>query len=101
MPLSPVGLPGGGGQGLWSEAPGLYLCRRGQALRLYDPAAGRVFLTHREAAARRKEAEARRAAEARAAEEAEARQAAEARIAELEALLSAGGVPAPPEKRRP
>ena len=56
-------------------------------MRLYDPAAGRVFLTHREAAARRKEAEARRAAEAR--------------IAELEALLSAGGVQAPPEKRRP
>ena len=95
VPLSPVGVPGGGGQGMWSEALGLYLCRRGQALRVYDPATGRVFLTHREeAAARRKEIAARR-------KEAEARQAAEARIAELEALLSAGGVPAPREKRRP
>ena len=44
-----------------------------------------------EAAARREEAAARR-------EEAAARRAAEARVAELEALLSTGGVPVPPVK---
>ena len=113
-PMAPERV-GDGMEGVWSETVGLYLCRRGQALRLYDPVAGRVLLTHREeAAAHRKEAEAhRKEAEARQQEaaarrkeaearqqEAAARRAAEARVAELEALLSSGGIPVPPEKRR-
>ena len=112
-PMSPERVGDGMEKGVWSEALRLYLCRRGQALRLYDPATRRVFLTHREeAAARRKEAEARRKetearrkeTEARRKEtearrkEAAARRAAEARIAELEALLSSRGIPLPPEK---
>ena len=93
-PMAPERV-GDGMEGVWSETLGLYLCRRGQALRLYDPATGRVFLTHREeAAARQREAAARQ-------QEAAARRAAEARVAELEALLSSGGIPVPPEKRRP
>jgi len=86
-PLAPVRLADGR-EGVWSEVLGLHLYRRGQALRLHDPVAGRDLLTHRE------EAAARRAAEAHAAEEASTRRAAEARIAELEARLSSGGVPA-------
>ena len=97
-----------GALGVWSEALGLYLCRRGRALRLHDPVAGRDLRTHREEAAARRTAEARlaeeeaarRTAEARLAEEAAARRATEARVAELEALLSTGGVPVPPEKGR-
>ena len=72
-PLAPVRLADGR-EGVWSEVLGLHLYRRGQALRLHDPVAGRDLLTHREEAA--------------------ARRAAEARIAELEARLSSGGVPA-------
>ena len=103
-----------GTEGVWSEALGLYVCHRGWGkLRLHDPASGRDLRTHGEETAARRaeaearqaaearavgEAEARRAAEARAAGEAEARRAAEARIAELEALLSSGGVPASPQK---
>lgn len=78
-PLAPVRLADGR-EGVWSEVLGLHLSRRGQALRLHDPVAGRDLLTHREEAA--------------------ARRAAEARIAELEARLSSGGVPASLEKRR-
>ena len=119
-----------GTEGVWSEVLGLYLCHRGRGrLRLHDPAVGRALVTpweqpaaRREEAAARQAAEAqaageaaarqaaearaageaaaRQAAEARAAGEAAARQAAEARIAELEALLSSGGIPASPEKRR-
>ena len=99
-PLAPSRLADGAA-GVWSEALGLYLRRRGRALRLHDPATGRDLLTHREeAATRREEAAARRAAEARIVEEAAARRTAEARIAELEALVSSGGTPVPPEKRR-
>ena len=98
-PLQGTGLRGGGyaplarsrmpdgAWGLWSEVLGLYLHRRGRALRLRDPATGRDLLTHREVAAARRE-------------EAAARQAAEARIAELEALLSSKGIPVPPQTRR-
>ena len=83
-----------GTEGVWSEALGLYVCHRGWGqLRLHDPAAGRDLRTHGE------ETAARRVAEARAAGEAEARRAAEARVAELEALLSSGDVPASPRKR--
>ena len=89
--VSPERLPDGR-EGVWSEVFGMYLCRRGRALRLHDPVAGRDVRTPDE------EAVAQRAAEARAAEEATARQAAEARVAELEALLSAGGVAVPSEK---
>ena len=85
-PLAPVRLADGK-EGVWSERLGLYLYRRGQALRLHDPVAGRNLLTHREEAAARRE-------------EAAARRAAEARIAELEACLSSGVVPASLEKRR-
>ena len=109
---APVRLPDGR-EGLWSEVLGLYLCSEGQALRVHEPATGRDLRTPgeeaaarrvaevrvgEETAARREEAAARQAAESRAAEEAAARRAAEARIAELEALLSTGGVPAPPVK---
>ena len=85
-----------GGEGVWSEVLGLYLCHRGWGtLRLYDPEAGRDLRTLREeAAARREEAAARR-------EEAAARQAAEARVAELEALLSSGGVASSPSPHVP
>ena len=98
-PLQGTGLRGGGyaplarsrmpdgAWGLWSEVLGLYLHRRGRALRLRDPATGRDLLTHREVAAARRE-------------EAAAWQAAEARIAELEALLSSKGIPVPPQPRR-
>ena len=91
-PLQGTGLRGGGyaplarsrmadgAWGLWSEVLGLYLHRRGRALRLRDPATGRDLLTHRE--------------------ETIARRAAEARIAELEALLSSSGTPVPPQPRR-
>ena len=91
-PLQGTGLRGGGYAplarsrmpdgtwGLWSEVLGLYLHRRGRALRLRDPATGRDLLTHREETA--------------------ARRAAEARIAELETLLSSRGTPAPPQPRR-
>ena len=105
-PLQGTGLRGGGyaplarsrmadgAWGLWSEVLGLYLHRRGRALRLRDPATGRDLLTHREvAAARREEAAAWH-------EETIARQAAEARIAELESLLSSRGIPVPPQPRR-
>ena len=85
-PLAPVRLADGK-EGVWSERLGLYLYRREQALRLHDPVAGRNLLTHREEAAARRE-------------EAAARRAAEARIAELEACLSSGVVPASLEKRR-
>ena len=99
-PLAPSRLADGAA-GVWSEALGLYLRRRGRALRLHNPATGWDLLTHREeAATRREEAAARRAAEARIVEEAAARRTAEARIAELEALVSSGGAPVPPEKRR-
>ena len=84
-PLAPSRMPDGA-WGLWSEVLGLYLHRRGRALRLRDPATGRDLLTHREVAAARRE-------------EAAARQAAEARIAELEALLSSRGIPARPRRR--
>ena len=98
-PLQGTGLRGGGYAplarsrmpdgvwGLWSEVLGLYLHRRGRALRLRDPATGRDLLTHREVAAARRE-------------EAAARQAAETRIAELETLLSSKGIPVPPQPRR-
>ena len=98
-PLQGTGLRGGGyaplarsrmpdgAWGLWSEVLGLYLHRRGRALRLRDPATGRDLLTHREVAAARRE-------------EAAARQAAETRIAELETLLSSKGIPVPPQPRR-
>ena len=100
-PMAPERV-GDGMEGVWSETLGLYLCRRGQALRLYDPATDRVFLTHREeATARRREAAARQQEAAARQQEAAARRAAEARVAELEALLSSGGIPVPPEKRRP
>ena len=91
-PLQGTGLRGGGyaplarsrmpdgARGLWSEVLGLYLHRRGRALRLRDPATGRDLLTHRE--------------------ETIARRAAEARIAELEALLSSRGTPVPPQPRQ-
>ena len=91
-PLQGTGLRGGGyaplarsrmpdgAWGLWSEVLGLYLHRRGHALRLRDPATGRDLLTHREETA--------------------ARRAAEARIAELETLLSSRGTPVPPQPRR-
>ena len=91
-PLQGTGLRGGGyaplarsrmadgAWGLWSEVLGLYLHRRGRALRLRDPATGRDLLTHREETA--------------------ARRAAEARIAELETLLSSKGTPVPPQPRR-
>ena len=117
--VSPERLPDGR-EGVWSEVFGMYLCRRGRALRLHDPVAGRDVRTpDEEAVAQRaaearaaeeatarqtaearvvEEATARQAAEVRIAEEATARQAAEARVAELEALLSAGGVAVPPEK---
>ena len=87
-PLAPERMVDGS-EGVWSEVAGLYLCRRGGALRLHDPVAGRDLRTHREeAAARRKEEAARRVAEAR--------------VAELEALLSSGGIPpVSPEKHRP
>ena len=75
--LAPERMPDGR-EGIWSEVFGLYLCRRGRALRLHDPVAGRDLRTPDE--------------------EAVARQAAEARVAELEALLSTGGVAVPPEK---
>ena len=94
--LGEVRLPGGGVEGLWSEALGLYLHGRGRELRLYDPVDGRDLRTHEEEVAARRVAEARAAEEAAARREeaadrqreAAARQAAEARIAELEALLS-------------
>ncbi len=91
-PLQGTGLRGGGyvplarsrmpdgAWGLWSEVLGLYLHRRGRALRLRDPATGRDLLTHRE--------------------ETIARRAAEARIVELETLLSSRGTPVPPQPRR-
>lgn len=85
---------GHGSEGVWSEVLGLYVCHRGRGkLRLHDPASGRDLRTHGE------ETAARRVAEARAAGEAEARRVAEARVAELEALLSSGGVAASPQKR--
>ena len=109
-------LPGGGGEGLWSELLGLYLHGHGRELRLYDPVGGRdphtyeeeVAARREETAARQREAAARRAAETRAAEEAvarqreiAARQAAEARVAELETLLVSGdGAPSPEKRRR-
>ena len=96
--LSPEGLPDGR-EGVWSEVLGAYLCRRGRALRLHDPVAGRDVRTPAEELAVRQAAEVRIAEEAATRrEEAAARQAAEARVAELEALLSAGGVAIPPEK---
>ena len=77
----PVRVPGGGGEeGVWSGVLGLYLYGRGRELRLYDPVEGRELRTHEEEAA--------------------ARRVAEARVAELEALLSPGNGPLPPEKRR-
>ena len=79
--LEEVRLPGGGGEGLWSEVLGLYLHGRGRELRLYDPVGGGDLRTYEEEAA--------------------ARQTAEARLAELEALLTSGGGAMPPEKRRP
>ena len=108
-PLAGVRLPDGGGEGLWSEALGLYLHGRGRELRLYDPVCGGDLRTYEEeVAARREEAEARREEAAARREEAAARQreaaarqAAEARVAELEALLASGGGAMPPEKRRP
>ena len=94
--LAPVRLPDGG-EGVWSEVFGLYLCRRGQALRLHDPVTRRDLRTlGEEAAAGREEAAARQAAEVRVAEEAAARreetaarQAAEARVAEETAARQA------------
>ena len=95
--LSPERLPDGR-EGVWSEVFGLYLCRRGQALRLHDPVTGQDLRTPgEEAAAGREEAAARQAAEARAAEEATARQAAEARAAEETAARQAAEVRAAEE----
>ncbi len=73
---------------LRSDAVGLHLRVREEALRLYDPDKGRDLFYYSELAeARAKAKAARQAAEDRAAKEKAGRQAAEARIAELEARL--------------
>ena len=73
---------------LSSEAVGLHLVVRGEALRLYDPDKGHDLLSYSESVkAHAREETARKAAEDRAAREEAARKAAEVRIAELEAHL--------------
>ena len=73
---------------LRSDAVGLHLRVREEALRLYDPDKGRDLFYYSELAeARAKAKAARQAAEDRAAKEQAGRKAAEARIAELEARL--------------
>ena len=88
-----------GAAGVWSEVLGLWAFLKGEeeALRWYDPVAGKELedpaevheAREVEAAARKVEAAAREAAEARLAEEAAAREAAEARLAEETAAREA------------
>ena len=81
-----------GTEGVWSEVLGLWAFLKGEeeALRWYDPVAGKELEDPAEVhEAREVEAAARRAAEARAAEEAAARRAAEARAAEEAAACKA------------
>ena len=52
--MGEVRLPGGGGEGLWSEVLGLYLHGRGRELRLYDSVGGRDLHTYEEEVAARR-----------------------------------------------
>ena len=92
--LQAAALPNGA-PALYSEALGLFLHMRGQALRLHDPAVGEDLLTPMEEVSVREEAETRAEREAAARRYVEAENARlRARIRELE---RSAGVPEPPQ----